>query len=192
MESNKDAKFLEVLKKLGMTKNDALVYLALLKLGKAHAGEIIKEANVHSSRVHESINKLSTLGLLTYTIQAKRKSYQAEDPKTLINIAKELEKETYDIIPILNEQWFKKEGETTIKVYEGYKGLKTLFDSILEELQPGEEHLVFSAVKEPEHFVVYFHHWNKERIKKGIKMRIAFNEEAKEQILETTKKQLIT
>ena len=181
----------DLLNRFGLIKNDTSVYLAILKIGKSYAGEIIAESKLHSSRVHESLHRLINLGLVSYVIQANKKIYQAENPERLLKIAEELEKEIKDILPNLLEIHRKKDDEINAKIYEGYKGLRTLFDFVLEELKPKDEHLVFSAVKEPEHFVAYFNHWNERRIKKKIKMRIAFNEDAKEQILETTKRKLV-
>lgn len=182
---------LDILTRIGLTKNDSIVYLSLLKLGKSYVGGIIKGSDLHSSRVYESLNTLISLGLVSYVLESNRKMYRAEDPRKITKIIDEMKNRAAKVMPSMLSEWNESREEQKAAIYEGYGGLRSLFDRILRDLKPGEEHLVFSAVKEPENFVAYFTHWNKERIKKKIKMRIAFSEEAKSQITQTTQNALV-
>lgn len=146
---------------------------------------------MQSSRVYESLGKLANLGLISYVIEANCKLYRAENPQRIIQMVEELKSVTTNILPMLQDKWNSEKTEQKATIYEGYKGLRTLFDRVLQELKAGEEHLVFSATKQPENFVAYFEHWNKERIKRKIMMRIAYSEDAKNQILETTKNKFV-
>ena len=181
-----DEKTIETLNKLGLTRNDSMVYACLLELGKAGAGEIIRKTSIQSSRVHESLPKLEKLGLISYVVSANRKIYQAQKPEAILTIAQEIEDNAKLILPELNQLIRYSEKAAQARIFQGYKGLKALFEMVLE-LKKGEEHLVFSAVRVPEWFNAYFVHWNKRRIEKGIGMRIAFSKDMIDQVKETAK-----
>jgi len=47
----------KILEKIGLTKNQIAVYIALLELGSSTTGPITKSSRLHSSRVYESKQK---------------------------------------------------------------------------------------------------------------------------------------
>ena len=69
--------------KLGLTHNEAIVYLALLELGESASGDIIKKTNKHRSIVYESLDKLKKEGLITGTIKKGKKFFQITNPEII-------------------------------------------------------------------------------------------------------------
>lgn len=53
-----------ILENIGFSKSEAVVYLALLKVGQTKSGKIIKITGLQSSVVHNALNTLEEKDLL--------------------------------------------------------------------------------------------------------------------------------
>ena len=171
-----------LLEKLGLTKNEITIYLSLLELGSTTTGSLGKKSGLHSSRVYESLNKLIDKGLVGFVIKANRKYFSAADPDKIFDIIDEEKREAQQLIPQLKLLKREKAVEENATVYEGYKGVKSVYDNIIRNLDKGDEILVFGARGADESFMskTYFKEYTKRRIAKGIKMKMIFNEDARE------------
>jgi sugar-specific transcriptional regulator TrmB len=171
-----------ILEKIGLTKNEISVYLALLELGSSTTGPIAKKSMLHSSRVYESLNKLIEKGLISFVIKSNRKYFSSADPDFILDILEQEKKEINEILPQLRLLKKEKTSEEKSTVYEGYKGVKTVYDNIVRALGKGDEILVFGARSQDESFMAntFFKEYTKRRVAKGIKMKIIFNTDAKE------------
>ena len=172
----------KILENMGLTKNEIKVYLALLELGTTTTGPLAKKSELHTSRVYESLNKLIEKGLASFVIKANRKHYSAANPDVILDI---LEKEKRDIISILPElkaMHKQRPGEEKVTMFEGYKGVKSVYDNIVRTLNKGDEILVFGARGADESFMsnTFFIEYTKRRVEKGIKMKMIFNDDARQ------------
>ena len=79
----------EALIGLGLTKNEAKVYLALLKLGSATAVEITKQSHVHRVNAYDVLERLQQKGLIATVFSAKKRVYEAANPEQLATLIKE-------------------------------------------------------------------------------------------------------
>lgn len=175
-----------ILEELDLTKNEIRVYLALLELGTSSAGNLIKMVGMHRAAVYDIIDLLIKKGLVSYIIKANRKYFEAQDPDRLIEYVnskrQELdvkEKELKKIIPELQlkRKLSKEEQEGTI--YQGKKGLKSIFEDILKDKK---EWVVFGASgRFKEMFHAYFIHFQNRRVRLKIPLKIIFSEEIKEE-----------
>jgi sugar-specific transcriptional regulator TrmB len=73
------------LRNLGLSFNDIKVYEAILNLGEAKSGKIIKESNVVSSQTYESLKHLLADGLITYQVRNNVRYYSPQDLTGLID-----------------------------------------------------------------------------------------------------------
>jgi len=187
----------QILKEAGLTKNEIIVYQALLQVGPSTAGPLTKKTGIHRSRVYESLNRLIEKGLVSYKIKTNRKYFQAQNPETLIDFAEEQKQKIKSIIPELKKlQMFRPERQEA-NVFEGYRGLKSVFDNAINQLKKGDEILVFGARSgqdiNQETWEAFFQNFNQRRIKKGIKYKIIFNEDLKNsEIVKEFKKSKLT
>jgi sugar-specific transcriptional regulator TrmB len=140
----------KILEELGLTKNEALIYLFLLKAGETTTGKIIKETGIANSRVYESLNSLISKGIVSYNIQKDGKHFKAEDPKKFIELEEQRKKKVQELIPGLSSLINRGEKETTTAVYEGFEGFRTAFRKIIEDCPKNEEIYIlgFSEPKE--------------------------------------------
>src|SRR3990167_3433384 len=80
--------FENLLVKVGLTKNEALMYLAIIELGECTSGEIIKEAKIRTGRIYDILNSLIEKGLISYIIRNNTKHFLAADPSRLLDYLK--------------------------------------------------------------------------------------------------------
>ena len=178
----------ELLSEIGMTKSEIAVYFALLEIGSSTTGPIIGKARIASGKAYLILDKLVLKGLVTYSVQAGTKYYQAKDPERLLDYMKEKEDELKkkdlqlkNIIPQLKAQYEEKKYKPLAEVYEGVKGFKTFYDWTLKELKRGDRIDVMGVpIEANEKFQAYLLDWNERRVKSGIKMRIIYNHDCRE------------
>lgn len=181
----------KILEKVGLTKNEAKVYLALLEIGFTSSKNIIKKTNLHRQIVYDSLNMLIGKGLVSYIIQANRKYFKASNPKSFLEyfdkkkerIEEDME-EFKEILPKLQIKQIKEEQEAII--YKGNKGIKSLLDDMINE---GKEILTLASSDIKAEAFEYHIQFNLPRFhiireKEGIPMRILFSEELKERAKE--------
>lgn len=168
---------IELLQEAGLTKTEARIYLVLLDLGSALAGEITKKSELNRTIVYYSLEKLIEKGLVTYVIEANRKVFKSVNPDRLIEILKEKEKNIHEILPELKAKFADIKTESEAEVFRGKKGLKSVFEDIL---RTNKNYLIFGAEgKFEELFPAYFIHWNNKRVKQKIKVRVIYSEKIK-------------
>lgn len=129
----------------GLTENDSLVYLFLLRKGTSFSpSKIAGGLTIHRQYVYNSIEKLSKLTLIENTSKGKRLSYKALPPYQITKIAKKnldhantLEKELNLISSVGHEQDF--------EVYVGEKQVDDFEVEILNNLQENETQYIIAG-----------------------------------------------
>ncbi|MFH1801870.1 MAG: helix-turn-helix domain-containing protein [archaeon] len=179
----------QLLEQIGLTKTEIKLYLALLKLGESSTSNIMKESQVPASKVYEFLDKLIKKGLVSYIVSNNKRRFRAENPENLKNFLRD-KKEKLDkqisqtdlIIPQLNRlNTEKEEEETEVSVCKGLAGLKSLYEKNLKILEKGDTHYILGAPKVGnEKIEGYLLDWHKRRIKKGIKCRYIYDDDAKQ------------
>ena len=167
----------EVLEQLGLTEAESKVYLALLELGSSQAGKITSKTGIHRRTVYDSIERLIEKGLVSFISQNNIKFFESVDPQQLLEILKEKQDNLKQILPQLNllHKSSKEKQETTF--FRGKLGLKSVFN---HQIEVGKEILVFGAsVDAPNILKAYFPHYDRERVKKKINVKIVFDESVK-------------
>ncbi len=171
------------LEQLGLTKIEAKVYLALLKLGSTTTGPLVKKTELHRATVYDVLKRLMEKGLVTFIIKEKTKYFQATNPERFLDIAEEQkqeiekkEKEIKEIVKnlqLIQEQAKIKESAS---IFQGRRGIKTIFEDILNY----QEYYAFASKgKFKEILGVYFDQFQKRKKQKKIKAKILIDESLK-------------
>ena len=172
-----------ILQEAGLTKGETRVYLALLKLGEITVGPIAKEANVSLSKIYEILYNLIKKGLGSSITKNNIKYFCATDPEMLLHYLKlkkdnitTSEKEIQKILPSLQKQKEKYKEREIATLFEGFKGIKTFYETLLTTLSVHQEVLVMGIPKyAAEKYEGYFLDWNRRRAQKRIKIKILFD-----------------
>ena len=127
------------LEKVGLNKNEAIVYIELMKLGSASAGTLIKNTEFHRNIVYDNLEKLIDKGLISYILEGKLKIFQMNSPEMLSSYLEKQQKSLDEKKLIANE--IQKEAEQQFKsrqnrqesmIYRGIKGVKLVMNDVLE------------------------------------------------------------
>ncbi len=178
----------QVLREIGLGQSEIKAYIASLEIGSAKNGDIAKKANLNRSNCNEALKRLVGKGLVSSVIKANRKYYEATEPSYLLHLLQERQAKLRQVIPKLEEKRKLVRKEQQANIYEGYRGIKSVFEDILNSTK--DEYLVFGAISIPEHFENYMRHWTQRRIEKKIKLKIIYHEEARSMIREYKGKRL--
>lgn len=122
---------LEKLQKIGLNPNEIKIYLALLRLGSALAGQISKESQINRTTTYDSIERLIEKGLVTYSIEANRKVFKPVAPERLLDDLKEKQKIIKETLPELNALFHKSKEKEESNIYKGRKGIRSILNDIL-------------------------------------------------------------
>ena len=137
---------LDELKKIGLSDNEAKVYLALLELGNSTAQHIAQKARVNRATTYVQLESLMKLGLVTsFEKSPNRKNgatktfFRGEDPEHLQKIItkdksvlEEREQHLQKIIPLLANLFLEAGERPRVRFFEGIEGIKTMQDEFLK------------------------------------------------------------
>lgn len=169
----------QILLQLGLTGNEADIYLALLELGPSQVSKIVEKTRINRTNIYDRIERLISKGLVSYVIKNNRKNFYAAKPERIMRYLEEKEDQIQDekealrsILPELEQIQPASSGET-VEVYEGKEGLKTILEDIIRTKQNiltyGSEGNFSQVLRH------YFKHYLKRLEKSGIKMKVIFN-----------------
>ena len=175
----------ENLSKLGFSPSEIKIYLHLIKSGSSYPKKISAETKVNRTNVYEALDRLIAKGVISFIIRNNIKWFEAKKPVALLSLINEREEE----IVKTKDQVLKEIGKLSLiedkpsleaNVFVGKKGLRLLFEEILEVNKP--IYLIASELQFQELFGPYFELWHKKRIAKGIKQRSIFPIELKSRL----------
>ncbi|MCK5334095.1 MAG: hypothetical protein KAJ24_06270 [Candidatus Aenigmarchaeota archaeon] len=164
----------KILEDIGLTPKEVDVYLALISLDAASISEIRSKANVSRKSIYEILQKLLDKGLVSYIVKDNKKQYMAATPERFIELLKEKEANLETILPELLRKHKESEEETSIRVYVGKEGMKTITNNILKVEKPlyalvGRE-LILDSLK------YYAPQFIKKRINQKIHAKLVYDE----------------
>lgn len=169
------------LEEIGFTKGEARVYFSLLELGESTIGPLSKKANVTPSKTYPIMEKLSKKGLITQVIKSDTTYFQSFNPKRILDYLSEKQnklkadkEKIKEIIPYLISKQ-KQEAEQSTTLYEGYNGLKTLYNEMTDYLKrTNEDFIAFTLGEEyaDDSLMRFFEHYDLIRKELGIKTKL--------------------
>ncbi len=170
----------QTLESIGLSQNEAKVYLTLNKLGSAPAGKIAEEAKLHRTNVYDALDRLFKKGLVSHFTKDNIKIFNTTSPGTLLNLLNEKKLLLESIMPTLTLNHQLSNIQTKASVFEGVNSFKNALYSFLEVNKPI---LVYGIPKYvPELVQNWIMNFHKERIAKKILMKHIYNAGAKERI----------
>ncbi|MBU1935452.1 hypothetical protein KKF04_05330, partial [Patescibacteria group bacterium] len=159
------------LEQLGLSEEEAKVYLAVLELGGSYVSAIAKKAKVHRVSCYHTLDNLAKKGVISTFTKDKMKYYSIDSPKILVNQMEErlhkAEKLLPELLSITNALAYKPK----IQYYEGIQGIKNIFE---DTLTAEGELLGYTNLAELPEVVTeeYLRDYAKQKIESGIKTRM--------------------
>jgi sugar-specific transcriptional regulator TrmB len=171
----------ELLKACGLTQNESLVYLSLLKVGKATSSIIVKEANISGGKIYETLEKLIQKGLVKSIIENGVKKFIANEPEMLIEYIKDKEKELHkkeeELEKILPQLKNLKEHDQQLENVSLIKGLRGVKPLIYKPLEKSKKIKIMGVTSKKEvQYNNFWRAWHNERIRLKKKAEIIFSD----------------
>ncbi len=164
----------KVLQQLGLTEAESKVYLALLELGPSLAGQLSRKTGLHRRNIYDITERLIQKGIIGYIIKNNRRFFEASPPERLKEIIDEKQKSLSEILPQLNLLYNQNKEKQETNFYKGTEGLKTIFQDQLES----KEILILGASSSAFEILPFYFKWyDKDRVKRKIKVRIIANKQ---------------
>ncbi|HIH11633.1 TPA: hypothetical protein HA241_05555 [Candidatus Woesearchaeota archaeon] len=164
------------LEKAELSPNEAKCYLALLKLGSASANEISRKSGIHRVSVYDALRGLHEKGLISQIMRSNKLLFEAANPEKIKEIIEKKQSdldEAKKIIPTLMLDFQSSTEKQEIHSFKGLAGIKTILQ---EMLRSKTDILDFGAEYKIKDFLPYdYPHWDRERVRKKINMKIIAN-----------------
>lgn len=171
---------LNQLRNLGLSENEAKVYMAMIELGPATVLEISAKAGVNRPTTYVQIESLKKIGLVSTQVKGKKQIFIAESPEQLEfvidreRIAVEQKKEELKkILPELTNLFNLSDSKPQVRFFEGREGLLKMHSELVKTKT--EEVISFVSI---DGLHKTFPDNNKtlssRRVEKGIKSRVIY------------------
>ena len=120
----------EALEGLGLTSNEAKLYLLLLKGGKAKATELAARSGMHRRVVYDTLGQLAKKGMVGKAAVGGVLTFIPSPPSSLLSFLDEKRDAMEQALPSLSRV-FESEKATSASVMHGRQGIKTVLEDIL-------------------------------------------------------------
>lgn len=165
---------------LGLSENEARVYLAMLDLGPSTMLQISTKAEINRPTAYVQIERLKKMGLVSTQTKGKKQFFIAENPEQLSSVLEEERKtietkkgELTKILPELESLFRTRDSKPQVRFFEGKEGLLRMQEDFLNT----KEKQIYSIASAdnvldvfPEHPSTYI----SERVRRGIHSNLIY------------------
>jgi len=172
-----------ILKNFGLSEKEVAVYLSLVELGPSSVRKIAAKSKVNRGTSYDILKALISLGIVSYYNKESKQYFMAEEPEKLLSSIDQKQEDLLEVrksieesLPLIKTLFEKQGGRPIVKFYEGPKGVRQIFEDVLEEVAgaEGREYYLYSSATAQHRKNVYdaMPDFSKKRIAKKIKVKI--------------------
>ncbi len=158
----------------GLTNNESTVYLALLKIGSGHVGEIAKSTGLHRRTIYDCLERLREKGFVGVFLEGKTHFYSAADPKILVEAQLSKLQSLEKLLPELALMGKHSEDKINVTVFRSKEGIKSTFEDLLQEKPDCWYNLISSGVASKFFSPQYIAQFHNRRISAGIQYKVIY------------------
>lgn len=169
------------LEELGLSRTEAALYLALIKIGASDVQSLVEATGFYKSNVYDALERLCEKGIISKIIEGNKRVYQFQRPSALLEFVQkkkvELDRQEQLARDISREVHLTKKHslspETAI-VMRGLAGVKQIYSEIVEKRL---DYLAFGGPKESD-LIIGSHYWQNLHVKQRrfhIKAKMIFH-----------------
>ncbi|MBD3312915.1 hypothetical protein GF345_00575 [Candidatus Woesearchaeota archaeon] len=158
---------LEYMKELGLSQGQIDVYQAVLSLGISTLGRIQEKTGIERRNIYDILNKLIEKGLVTYTVEKGKKTFQCTHPNKIaeeIRKKQEALKELKAQVPQMASLFESVKPDIRAEVFRGNEAIKALLEEMLNYKETywigGNSGVESTPLKN------WFRHWMDRRVRK--------------------------
>ena len=128
--------YTELFQQLGLVKNEARIYEALLQEGECGVGHISLKSKVHRRNVYDTLNRLIEKGLAFEIALAKENHYRAVPPEKLMEMLAEKQRMLKKAMPGLEMLYKGTPHKEEVYIYRGPEGWKNYMQDLIKVGEP--------------------------------------------------------
>ncbi|PIR53182.1 hypothetical protein COU76_02510 [Candidatus Peregrinibacteria bacterium CG10_big_fil_rev_8_21_14_0_10_49_10] len=125
--------YTELLIELGLKRNEAKIYEALLKYGGSGASTIAIRSKLNRRTVYDTMERLVNKGLVYEVFGEKETTYEAVDPTKLMELLQEKEDKLASALPEMLRSFQSKAAVERAYIFKGLEGVKNYVRMTLQE-----------------------------------------------------------
>lgn len=168
------SELIKSLEELGLSQKKADIYLALLELGEALVIDLSKKTGIKRTTIYNLLPELASEGLIKVAIKNKRRIFFVEDPRNIKISLEDKLKSFENILPELKAIHNIFPSKPKITFYEGFGGMRELYQDTLNTLASGDTILSYTGLSNyhklvPKEFTEWY---VGERVKRKIRVKI--------------------
>lgn len=172
---------IEELTAIGMNRNEAIVYSALVELGKATARELIKQTKFHKNIVYDNLAKLADKGLVSQVVYDGSTLFSLASPTSLTDYANSQLEKSRQLVSMatnlqksINAVQASIPSKTSTELFVGVQAIRAFFE---ETLYDGD----YCVIGSPQASVdimgsTFWQNYNVKKIAQKTLARLLFNE----------------
>ena len=158
---------LELLKEIGLSEGQVSVYASLLEIGNGTLNKIHEKTGIERRNIYDILNKLIERGLVSYTLERNKKTFQCTNPGRLREEVEKKEaalKELKQTLPEVKALFSLSKPEIRAEVYRGNEAMKAL---LIEALEYKAMYWIGgNSGVEKTNLKNWFNHWMQRRVEK--------------------------
>lgn len=165
---------------MGLSHNEAKVYLASLQIGEGTVNKIAQKAGMPRTSVYQLLEVLKEKGLVSSFQHKTVLHYEAVNPRHLLQLLKEKQVNFETILPQLDALVFTGDKRPRVKFFSGKQGIKLVLEELLAEGKKTRMMQTIAPMGVFEMLPRYFPRFVERRVKEGIRQQtiIAESKEA--------------
>jgi len=173
-------KLVDVLEKVGLSEHESAVYFASISLGPSTVLALSRASGVKRTTVYSVIESLKRKGLMAEELRGFKTIFFANSPDRLETVLDERKSLLGKHLNELNTLFNLNEEEGVLRYYEGLESVKSVYNSVLEDIKVRENYSVVADIEkwhklDPK----FFDKFLERRAKMNINMRLIFTESQK-------------
>lgn len=172
--------YISLIKKLGFSDKESMIYLALLALGPSSVRSLAKKVELNRGTVYDALKKLREEGLINFYEKDAKQWFIAEDPGRLSEKADQqvvqlgdVQRQLKSVLPELKSIYDRGGARPVARYYE--KGeIKKILEEVLTVCETSGimEYQVYSEANIREYLYEGFETFSDARVAKGITVRV--------------------
>ncbi len=154
----------------GLSKNEAYIYLFLLRATEASAFVVARETGIPRTTAYATLEALKKQGFISQFKKNNIAHFTPESPNRLLTLLKRKEEIVNEIMPHIRSLAFRTIDSPIVKLYTGLDGIKAGLGDVLETLK-ATKYKQLLATSQPElikYLPKYFPNWLKARESLGV------------------------
>jgi sugar-specific transcriptional regulator TrmB len=160
---------LQGLKLFGLTQGEIKVYSAILHIGVSSINGIHEKTGMERRGIYDIINKLIEKGLISYTIEQGKRTYQCAPPNKLKEEVKNKEEELEKFekaIPEIEDIYRSARPRISFEIFRGKEGIKAVFEDMLNYK---DNYFIGGRWYVAKEMPLYWLHYDRKRTEAGIR-----------------------